>query len=914
MRKLLLWSQNHPLLIILLLAVISVGSFLNLKNLRVDTTADGMMVKGDPAKIVYNETLGKFGSDNITVVYVRDTELFTPEKLEQLQNLAYELEDVEGVTNVESLFSISSIRNEDGFLNSGPLMDWVPETLEEAQQVRKNALSNDILVENLISEAGDVTAINLLVEPRPDIPNFTTILSDSLESVIARYDESFDRVFQLGTPYNVRSQEQTINDDSEIIFPLSGLVIIVLLVISMRSLSAAFLPLLTAGFSILFTLGFMGFVDIPLSVLTFIVPSLLLVIGSTEDVHILSEYMEGMHLHGKRIDAIHYMASKVGTAIALTGITTVLGFLSISLNKVIVLHQFGLVAAFGLFVNPLVTALLAPVYLRYFGPGKARKQKHSEKGSFLDGVADGIASITQRFKYAIFFGVLLVTVVAIILGSGVIVDNNSIAFFKDDATIIQRINEMKESLAGSNSFYIRITGREGDFKKPEILQKIEDLRDFMNKRGWFDKTITFNDYMMLMNREMNQGNADFFTIPETEQVIDEYLLFLESEEVERYVTPDFDDLVILVRHNIYSASDLKNILIELREETDRVIPGHCNVEFTGEGILVNKAADTIAVGQVQGIGFVILVIFIIISLLFMNIKVGLLALIPNIFPIALNFAVMRLAGITLNTGTCMVAAIAVGIAVDDTIHFMSRYNKEMNSLQDQNKALQACLRAEILPVLSTTIALSVGFGVLTLSNFVPIMHFGFLSAMVIIFALLGDLFVTPVVLSFTQLISLWDMIELHLKTEVLTKSRLFENMRGWEIKKVILLGKMSNIEEDTYAVCHGDNGTTMFIILDGTATVFVTKSDSDEEFVLTTLGPGDIFGEIALVNPGPRTASIRTVTPVKCIELDWDGLERIRRFYPWLSSKLLLNISKILGERLATTDRLIINSHGDKSK
>jgi uncharacterized protein len=912
MKKLLLWSQNHPLYIVIILAIVSVASFQNLKHLRTDTTSDGMMVKGDPAKIIYNETLEKFGSDNITVVYVRDSELFTPAKLEVLQSLTYDLEDVDGISKVESLFSIGNIHNEDGFLNSGPLMDWLPETVEEAEQVREKALSNDILVQNLISADGIVTAINLSVEPNPEIENFSTVLCDSLEAVIARYEDSFERVFQLGTPYNVRSQEQTINDDSETIFPLSGLVIIMLLVVTMRSLSAAILPLLTAGFSILFTLGFMGFTDIPLSVLTFIVPSLLLVIGSTEDVHILSEYMEGLHLHKKKLSAIHYMASKVGTAIALTGITTVIGFLSISLNKVIVLRQFGLIAAFGLFVNPIVTALVAPVYLRYFGPGKARLKKDTGKKSYLDKVADGIINVTQRFRYAILTGVLIVTALAIFIGSGVVVDNNSIAFFKKDAPIIQRINEMKESLAGSNMFYIRVTASEGDFKKPENLQYIEDLRDFMDSRGWFDKTITFNDYIKLINREMNEGDPAFFTIPDSEPAIDEYLLFLESEEVEQYVTPEFDDLVILVRHNIYSAADLKTILEELREESNRIFPKYCNIEFTGEGILVNKAADTIAVGQVQGIGFVIIVIFIIISLLFMNVKVGLLALIPNLFPIALNFAIMRLLGITLNTGTCMVAAIAVGIAVDDTIHFMSRYNKEMNSLQNQKEALAACLRAEILPVLSTTIALSAGFGILAMSHFVPIMHFGILSAMVIIFALIGDLFVTPVVLSFTQLISLWDMIELRLKKDVLTKSKLFENMRFWEIKKVILLGKMSNLVKDEYAVCQGDYGNTMFIILEGTATVFVSKCDGDQEIVLSTLGPGDIFGEIALVNPGPRTASIRPVTAVKCIEFDWDGLERVRQFYPWLSSKLLLNISRILGKRLASTDKLIIDSHGNE--
>ena len=909
MSKLILWAHSNPLLVVLIIIACSIGSFQNLKNLRVDTTAEGMMVKGDPAKSIYNDTLEKFGSDNITVVYVRDPGLFSPEKLEKLQQLTYDLEDIDGIQKVESLFSISNISSEDGFLNSGPLMDWIPETMEEAVQVREKALKNEILVSNLISSTGDVTAVNLYIDSRPDIPNFSSILNDSIEETLASYETTFERIFQLGTPYNVRSQNITINKDSETLFPLSALIIVVMLFITMRSISAAILPLLTAGFSILFTLGFMGFVDIPISVLTFIVPSLLLVIGSTEDIHILSEYMEGLHLKGQKKAAIQYMASKVGTAVALTAVTTVLGFFSITLNKVVVLRQFGIVAAFGLFVNPFVTFMLAPVYLRYFGSKKYRERKKVAGRTLLDSAADNILIFTQKFRMPIFIGVLMLIVIAGYLGTKVKVDNNSVAFFKKDAPIVQRINELKESLAGSVTFYIRITGQEGDFLRPDNLTYIEQLRDFMDSRGWFDKTITFNDYLKLIHREMNGGDPDYFRIPDTGLTINEYLLFLQSEEIGQYVTPEFDDLVILVRHNIYSTTELNDILKELEEESSHIIPGQFTVSFTGESILVNRAADTIAAGQVMGIGFVVVVIFIIMSLLFMNIKVGFLSLIPNLFPIAINFAIMSLFDITLNTGTCMVAAIAVGIAVDDTIHFMSRYNKEMNALQDQKKALATCLRAEILPVMSTSIALSIGFGVLLLSSFVPIMHFGILSAMVMILAFMGDIFVTPVMLSFTQLITLWDMVELRLRKEVLTCSTLFENMRSWEIKKVVLLGKMDDIHEGEIAVKQGEYGSTMFIILEGTATVFVEHTESGGEIELTTLGPGDIFGEIALVRPGPRSASIRAETRVKCIEMDWDGLERIRRFYPWLSSKLLLNISRILGQRLAETDRLIIDSH-----
>ena len=653
----------------------------------------------------------------------------------------------------------------------------------------------------------------------------------------------------------------------------------------------------------------MGFTGIPFTVLTIIVPSLILVIGSTEDIHILSEYMEGMKKTTDKKKAVQYMANKVGTAIMLTAVTTVFGFLAITVNKISILRQFGMSASFGLFVNPLVTAMLGPVYLSWFGPRKSTKKAVTVIDTILDAVVDFILRMIKNRRLIIVMLFIGISVIAGYLGFQVNVDNNSLGFFKEGSPILHRVDMLKESMAGSVTFYVRISGEPGDFHKPENLAKVAELQQYIADQGWFDKTVSFTDYLKLIHREMNEGDPDYYTIPDGENTVDEYLLFLNWEDIDKYITTDFDDIVILVRHNINSSKELNGVLVELEKGAASIIPKHFTLSLTGENILINNAVTSIARGQVMGILLVTIVIFIIMSLLFMNVKAGFISLLPNLFPISLIFGIMTLLKIPLNTGTCMVAAISVGIAVDDTVHIMSRYHKEMRRWQDQEKSLYESIRAEILPVFSTSIALGIGFSVIVFSSFVPILQFGILSAMVMVFALTSDMIFTPALLSYTQLITLWDMLVLQLHKEVITGSKLFENMKKWQIKKIVLLGKMSDVTQGELAVTQGEFGKTMFMILDGEATVFVKKETDEQEVELARLKPGDIFGEIALINPGPRTANIRAETPVQCIEFDWEGLDRMRKLYPRIAANLLLNISKILGKRLASTDDLILKSN-----
>jgi hypothetical protein len=524
-------------------------------------------------------------------------------------------------------------------------------------------------------------------------------------------------------------------------------------------------------------------------------------------------------------------------------------------------------------------------------------------------LADNIIKIIYSNKWLVLTFFLGIAAVIGFFTLQVNVDNDLLGYFKKNSAIRSRSQILHEDLAGAQTFFIRInSGFPGTFKQPENLGHVAQIQKYISERGWFDKTKSLADDISIIHREMNNGDEKYFKVPDSTDLIAQYLLFLHRDEISRYVTADFSEANILVRHNISSSHELADALQDLEEHIKKTLNPHFLWGFTGENILVNAAADSMAEGQAKSLSIVLVLIFIIMSILFVNVKAGALSLIPNLFPIVLNFGIMGIFGIPLNTGTAMVAAIAIGIAVDDTIHLMSRYNTEMRVLQSQDKAVNVCIHAEIRPVISTSIALSLGFAVLGFSNFVPVICFGLLSSMVMLFAIIGDLFITPILLSSTQLMTLWDMIGLKLQEAVIKDAELFRDLRSWQIKRVVLLGKILTGEAGELAVLQGEQGSSMYLLLEGRAEVVTKDKKTGKEIILTRLKPGDVFGEIALVEPGPRSADVRALEPINYLEIDWNGLKRIQRIYPRIAGRLFLNLSRILGGRLVQTDKLLLET------
>jgi predicted RND superfamily exporter protein len=652
---------------------------------------------------------------------------------------------------------------------------------------------------------------------------------------------------------------------------------------------------------------------IPLNVLTVIVPSILLVIGSAEDLHMMHEYLEGIEeTNGDRDGSIKLMSSKLGLAVLMTSITTVVGFASIMYNDISMLIQFGQVATFALIANSLATFTFGPALLHFFGPTKVRK--HETKVHFIDGLFKGIANGTLALvnnpRRKVIIVVTLSLLTAAMLGATFLVkvNNDFMGYFKADSEIRKRSDTLHKELAGAQTFFIRInSGMPDTFKQSEYLSQVAALQQFMAQKGWFDKTESLADRVALIHREMNKGDKQFFAIPADSNLVSQYMLFFQRDEISRFVSPDFSEVSIMVRHNVSASYEITAILEELQKYMKKNMNPNFKFDVTGEYILINKAAESLAINSVTSLALTLFIVFLCMYFLFWSFKAGMISLVPNIFPIVSIYGIMGLLDIPLNVGTAMVADIAIGIAVDDTIHFMNRYQQAMQELQDSHAAVAVAVHDEVRPVVCSSIALAGGFAICAISQFIPVIQFGLLSAAVMIIAIIGELLITPILLQSTQLITLWDMIGLKLQDAVVKRAPFFDGLRPWSRRKVCLLGRMNEKNTGELAVVQGEMGKSMYLLLEGKADVIGHDEATKKDIIFATLNPGDIFGEIALVSPGPRSANVKATEPIRYLEIDWEGLKRIQKIYPRIGGQLFLNLSRILGERLIHTNLMLFN-------
>jgi preprotein translocase subunit SecF len=270
-------------------------------------------------------------------------------------------------------------------------------------------------------------------------------------------------------------------------------------------------------------------------------------------------------------------------------------------------------------------------------------------------------------------------------------------------------------------------------------------------------------------------------------------LMLDPDDVERFVDFEGRRTAILVRTSITGSSELGAAIDDVEAFVQRELSRDLLVTPTGESILIAQASDTISRELMTSLTWVLLAIFGFISLLFYSFKAGVLAMVPNLLPVLVNFGFMGLAGIPLSTATFPVAIIALGIAVDDTIHLMVRFAKELKGTSDNERALKRTIVRELQPVLTTSVALMVGFSTLLVGQFASTVQFGILATLAMLSALLTDLFLTPVLLRTTPLISAWDMLRMKISDQVMERSPLFSGLRRGEVKRVALLGDVRHL-------------------------------------------------------------------------------------------------------------------------
>jgi hypothetical protein len=757
-------------------------------------------------------------------------------------------------------------------------------------------------VGNIVSASTAAAAINIFTEPtgKKD-KHFNKRFADEVDALIKKEQASGFTIYQIGNPLTKATYADFIEADQVNLIPIAVVVLLVILLLAFRMLQGVVVPLVTGLLSVVWGLGLMALFGIPVNTLTAIIPALLIAIGFTEDVHMIAEYHHHLRLGHPKIDAIKATMSEAAMPILVTTATTVLGFATLIFTDITMLIQFGWASSLGLTANFIITMVVLPVMLKWWPvPRRFRSLAFEDESThgWIPRAMEWLAGFNIKYRVVIVVVTALVTIGSLVGWSSLRVNTDFISFFPQNSFIRQRTQDLHDSLAGGVTFYIVVeTGRENGAKDPDLLNRIVGLQEMLAKSGRIDKTISVADYVRTMNREMHGGEAKADRIPETDDEVAQYLLTLEGRELSKYIDFNASTANIVVRHNITSSWELSALLKQIDAYVARNFPKN-TVRYTGETILINNAADYMAVNEITSFASTFIIIGLIHAALFFSLWAGFLSLIPNVIPILTNFGMMGLLGIPLNTGTALVATIAIGIAVDDTVHHMVTYSRQLNKHHDQRIAMVNTMKSQGRPIIYVSLALAGGFLVLAFSNFVPTFYFGVLSAAVMLIAMVGELVLTPLLMYSTRLVTLWDMVLLKMDPELVKRAPLFRDFSEWEMRKVILLGALRTYRQGEYIVRKGDTGSEMYMVVSGRLRVTDAGHDG-EEHALAEFKSGMVFGEVAALSGGVRSANVVAATDSDLLRLDWPLLERVRLRFPYTGAKLFRNVARILADRLS---------------
>lgn len=901
--NLFLLGARYRLTVFLFLLITTLLFSVGLGKLTVDTGVDSLIPSNDPNRVVYQKIIGEFGTDNKTIIYLRDNNLWTPDKLQQLKSLHHRLEEINNVTRVESLFTLHTIENKEGNIDSRPLIRELPQTLDEALQIRQKALANPLYLGNFISDDANVTALIVSIRDMSEHPESSLEFNDDLNNTIRNHKKNFEELFQVGPPRVRAELQNSLYEDFILLGPLSAVILVVSILFFMRSFLAALIPLVTSCLTIIWTFGLLGWIGIPINILSAMLPSLIIVIGSTEDTHIMAAFYRGLvsnedsTTHSRKT-AIEYMAKHIGLPLILTVFTTAMGFASNMMGQIELIQNFAIASTFAMFANGFITLLAVPLLLSLLGPNKSSINAVYEQKNSLPNRTISLFRYSQdRFPNVTLILTALMCVFFIFHASKLYVTNDPLSYFPSERPLIKNTKQIHEDLAGIKLFFISLEANtKNAFLSPKNIEKLASIQEFMDKQGVFDRSLSLADYLLFVNKEF-RGEDNIVKLPKSKELISQYLLFFHRNDLDSYVSHDYSRANIIVRHNINASHILNRYIHELNEVVQDISGTELSAHIIGENLMVNQAAETLMVAQVKALLLLLTLIFIIMSAMFTSFKGGAIALFPAIIPIAMMFGIMGLLDIPLNPGTAMVAVIAVGIAIDGSIHLLARYNELCRRTSDYIGAVHQSVREEATPLIASSLALAFGFGILLLSNFSVVAQFGALAAATMLFSIFANLLITPILMTRIRLVGLYQILAMKVDRSVLDKTPLFSNMNDYQRRKAVLISELNEFKENEILVEQDTTGRDMFLILSGT--VDVIRRDGENARTLARLEAGQIFGEIGYIRETKRTADVRATSDVTALRFDYDRMQKDLKYFPNIVAKLNFNISYILGERLA---------------
>ena len=743
--KLIKVILNHPKVILSILAAITLvlGTFL--PKVKMDFSIEQLFSQNDPVINRFLNFREEFdGVDNRIFLLYESDDPFSYKNLELNKKMVYAFENIEGVSKVTSLTNIELFTEGGEYLLS-PVYENIPKSIDSLNIAKELIISSDLLKNYLISEDGKVAAI--LIEVSDSFNEH-----ESRESIVKQIDE-----LQLGTDWTwhqtglpiirTRYVQYMIADNITFLIPVLSMLIL-LLSLLFRSLVGLVLPLIVVLLTIIWTLGFMTATGITINIISYIIPTLLMVVGISDSVHFLVKYYKTLHLLGDKREALTQSLQKIGTAIFLTSITTAIGFGALSMVNIEIVKEFGIFTAMGVFFAFIITVLFIPSTLMLLGKTPKTKLEAYSRGYRVKIVKKLITIVRGHPKKIIFTGITI-TIIGFFGALQINPHSKLLDDLRPGNTLLEDMRLAEDRMGSVLPVEIIITVDENenfqDIQDVAVISFTDELASYISKIPEIGKVVSVSDYLKAINQAMNDGDESFYQVPLSREIISQYMLLYDSE-FNSLINSDLTKLRIASQIKDIDSRRSAEIEKELNTYIASVIPEGISAEVTGTAFLALRTNNYLVKNLLGSFLVALIIITFLMIVLFRSVKMAFISILPNIIPMMVMAAVLGFLQIPLRPATAMTFAVAFGIAVDDTLHYLIRYRMEL-SKQHYRQANDSTMLGTGIAMMSTTAILSAGFLVLILSQFTPTVEFGMLSVITIVTALIGDLTFLPALLS-----------------------------------------------------------------------------------------------------------------------------------------------------------------------
>ena len=768
--------HDNPFKVLLVLVLLLAFPISHVPQIKMDTSTEGFMHDDDPVLLAYNEFRDQFGRDERVVLAIKSDNIFSLEFLKTLKDLHKELEtNVPFLDEVTSLYNVRNTRGEGDKLITDDLLEPFPTTQAQVDDIKKRAMASEFYRDLLLSQDGTMTTVIIETDAYShegekevsDVDAFdegfdepskestprafltdkeNTELVQAVLKIADKYRKQGLEIYVAGSPSVNHALKSQMKSDMQKFMRLTFLIILVSLFIIFRRLSAVFYPLMVIIFSLLTTVGTMAWMGVAFKLPTQIVPSLLLAVSVGATVHVLSIFFDRFNANGNKKEALSYTLGHSGLAIAMTSVTTAIGVGSFSGSEVAPISDLGMFASLGVMVSLVLTLTLLPALLSI----TKLKPKPKVVSGNIDNLMKKLALIPVKHTKAVLLSSLALVVISLLAATQIELSHNPLKWFQPDEPNRVSTEVIDEQMNGSVTIEVVVdTGKENGWVDPVRLEKLNQfstkVEAYVDDYTHVGKVVSLATIVKETNRALHENKQAYYTIPKEKNLVSQELLLFEnsgSDDLEDVVDTQFSKARITIKLPWTDTVKAVNVLNFVKKESSKTF-SQDRVETTGMiPLLINTFANAVHSSVlsyfIAAIGISFMMIFILGS-----VRIGLLSMIPNLVPIILGLLLMYIVKIPLDMFTLLIGSIAIGLAVDDTIHFMHNFRRYYLKSGNSAKAIEHTFFTTGKAMVITTIVLSLGFFAYLAANMISVQNFGLLTASVIIFALLSDLLLAP---------------------------------------------------------------------------------------------------------------------------------------------------------------------------